>query len=130
MTAEYSFNQAANLAGVLYGNLLGRVADKEGYDSLVDELSNGHSSVRDIVLRMLTSDEFAEKFVLNNTPNELAKRLRMALLKELRPKPNDIKENAIELLEMDWRDVVASLIDSQAYEKAFGEDGVPLIKYG
>jgi hypothetical protein len=127
---EYSFNQAANLAGVLYGNLLGRVADKEGYDSLVDELSNGHSSVRDIVLRMLTSDEFAEKFVLNNTPNELAKRLRMALLKELRPKPNDIKENAIELLEMDWRDVVASLIDSQAYEKAFGEDGVPLIKYG
>lgn len=126
---KYSFEQAAEMAGLLFGNLLGRVADKVGYDFIVDQLNTGQSSVKDIVIMMLTSDEFRENFIMNNTPNELSKVLRMALLKELRPKPASIKESAIALLEDDWRKVVAGMVNSEAYGKAFGKEKIPVIKY-
>jgi hypothetical protein len=126
---KYPFDQAAEKAGLLFGNLMGRVADKVGYDFIVDQLNTGQSSVKDIVTMMLTSDEFRENFIMNNTPNELSKVLRMALLKELRPKPAAIKESAIALLENDWRNVIIDMVNSEAYGKAFGEEKIPVIKY-
>ena len=126
---KYSFDQAAEQAGLLFGSLLGRSADKVGYDFIVDQLNTGKSSARGIVKAMLTSDEFREKFIMNNTPNELAKALRIALLKEIRPKPDAIKETAVAFLENDWRNVIVDLIASDAYEKAFGEEKIPMIKY-
>lgn len=126
---QYPFDQAAEKAGLLFGNLLGRVADKVGYDFIVDQLNTGQASVRDIVTTMLTSDEFREKFIMNNTPNELSKALRIALLKEIRPKPKDIKVTAIDLLENNWVSVITDMINSEAYHKAFGEERIPWIKY-
>ncbi|MDV6344904.1 DUF4214 domain-containing protein [Nitrosomonas sp. Is37] len=126
---KYPFDQAAEKAGQLYGNLLGRVADKSGYDFVVSQLNTGESSIKNIVINMLTSDEFREKFVINNTPNELAKLLHIVLLKELRPRPEAIKNTAINLLEDDWRRVIINMIQSEAYSKAFGEEKIPVIKY-
>jgi hypothetical protein len=126
---KFSFDHAVSLAGTLYGNLLGRAADKEGFDSVVDELNSGARSVRDFVAMLLTSEEFREKFLMNNTPNEAAKQLRMALLREVRPSPAVIKTTAVDLLETDWRAVVAQMIASDAYGKAFGESKIPLIRY-
>lgn len=129
MKKKYSFDQAAEKAGLLYGSLLGRIADKAGYDFIVDQLNTGKVSVKNIVTTMLTSDEFREKFIMNNTPNETARALRIALLKELRPRADIIKDTAITLLENDWRKVVTNMINSEAYAKAFGEEKIPVIKY-
>lgn len=126
---QYPYEQATEKAGILFGNLLGRVADKVGYDFIVDQLYTGQASVKDIVTTMLTSEEFREKFIMNNTPNEISKALRIALLKEIRPRPEAIKETAITLLEGDWVNVIASMIQSDAYNKAFGEEKIPVIKY-
>lgn len=126
---QYSFTQASEKAGLLYGNLLGRSADKEGYDQIVEVLQAGNSSVRDIVKSMLTSEEFRESFLMNNTPNELAKILRTVLLKEFRPKPDAIKETAVQLLQNDWRVVVADLVESEAYGKVYGNEKIPTIRH-
>lgn len=129
MSKKYTFDNATRIAGVLYGNILGRAADKAGFDSIVEELNSGSKSVRSIVQMLMTSDEFREIFLMNNTPNEIAKQLRLYLYKELRPKPEAIKETAIALLEDDWRNVIRNMIASEAYAKAFGEEKIPLIKY-
>lgn len=129
MGKKYTFEKAVSLAGILYGNILGRAADKAGFDAIVEELNSGSESVRNIVQKLMTSEEFREKFLMNNTPNELSKQLRLYLFKELRPKPEAIKEIAIALLEDDWRNVIQNMIASDAYSKAFGEEKIPLIKY-
>lgn len=126
---KYPFDQAAEKAGQLYGNLLGRSADKTGYDFVVSQLYRGESSVKDIVENMLTSEEFREKFIMNNTPNELAKALRITLLKELRPRPEEIKNTAVDLLESDWRGVIINMINSESYNIAYGEEKIPVIRY-
>lgn len=123
------FNEAVRIAGDLYGNLLGREADKAGFDSIVDALNSGSKTPKDCVLEMLQSEEFREVFLMNNTPNEAAKVLRTSLLKELRPTPSNIKEMAIKLLEADWRNVISEVLEDPKYKKAFGDFKIPSIKY-
>ncbi len=106
--------------------MLARNSDEDGYDYNVSQLLHGYETVRDIVIRFCASEEFREKFVMNQSPNELARRLllRFAMIK--RPSPEQIKALAIALLERDWRDVVEEVIMSDGYSEAYGDDRVPL----
>jgi len=51
--------------------------------------------VREIVRRFCTSEEFREKYIMNQTPNELAKRLLSRLGRDRRPDPQTIKVLAV-----------------------------------
>ena len=126
MSKVWSFNEACHLAGELYGNILARNSDQAGFSYTVDQLHSGRESVRDVVRRFFTSEEFREKFVMNQTPNELAQKLLSQLCRKKRLSPQEIKSAAVSLIEQDWRDVVGEIVDSTAYREAYGEDRVPL----
>ena len=126
MSKAWSFNEACHLAGELYGNILARNSDQAGFNYTVDQLHSGRESVRDVVRRFFTSEEFREKFVMNQTPNELAQKLLSQLCRKKRLSPQEIKSAAVSLIEQDWRDVVGEIVDSTAYREAYGEDRVPL----
>jgi hypothetical protein len=125
MAKKLSFNQACKVAGQIYGSILQRNSDQEGFDWCVENLTNGTLSARDIVREFLKSDEYREKFIMNDTPNEVARKIRKKLLGEPNPSPEDIKETAVMFLEYDWRDAIDHLIDSYEYDEKYGDDGVP-----
>jgi hypothetical protein len=126
MAKAWSFDEACTIAGELYGNVLARNSDDAGYKHTVNQLNSGNESVREIVRRFCTSEEFREKYIMNQTPNELAKRLLSRLGRDRRPDPQAIKVLAVSLVERDWRQVVEEIVNSPAYKQAYGEDGVPL----
>lgn len=126
MPKVWGYKEACGLVGDLYGNILGRDSDEEGYKYNVEQLSRGYESVRDIVCRFCTSEEFREKSVMNQTPNELAKRILLRLSKDRRASPETVKKLAIALLERDWREVMTEFIQSEVYSQAFGDDRPPV----
>jgi hypothetical protein len=126
MPKIWPYEEACIVAGELYGNLLARDSDEAGYRYNLNQLLTGEESVRDIVIRFCASEEFREKYVMNQTPNELARRLALRLAMNKRPSPEEIKALAIALLERDWRAVVTEVIRSNGYTAAFGEDRVPV----
>jgi hypothetical protein len=126
MAKAWSYNEACRLAGELYGNILARNSDPVGFNYTVDQLHSGRETVRDVVKRFLTSEEFREKFVMNQTANELAEKLLAQLCKKRRVKPEEIKSIAVTLAERDWRDVMEELVNGALYDEAHGEDRVPL----
>jgi hypothetical protein len=126
MAKAWSFNEACRLAGELYGNILARNSDPVGFNFTVDQLNSGRESVRDVVKRFLTSEEFREKFVMNQTPNELAQKLLSQLCRKRRLSPQEIKAVAVALTERDWRGVVEELVNGASYSETHGEDHVPL----
>lgn len=122
---KYPFNTACKFAGDIYGSILQRDSDKAGFDWCVDSLTNGTVSVRDIVKELCTSDEFREKYLMNDSPNEMARKFRQRFLGEAKPKPEDIKSTAISFLEHDWRKAMRDLLDSPGYTAKYGDDKVP-----
>jgi hypothetical protein len=126
MPKAWPYDEACIVAGELYGNLLARNSDEAGYKFNVNQLVRGHESVRTIVLRFCTSEEFREKYVMNQTPNELARRFLLRFAMNKRPSPEEIKALAIALLERDWRRVIEDIIMGDGYADAYGDDRVPL----
>ncbi|BBL77146.1 phycobilisome rod-core linker polypeptide [Methylomagnum ishizawai] len=125
MAKKMTFNQASKVAGQIYGSILARDSDPEGFDWCVDNLTNGNFSVREIIKEMCRSDEYREKMLMNDTPNEIARKWRKKFLGETVPNREAIKDLAIGLLENDWRDVIDGLLDSDEYIAKHGDDGIP-----
>lgn len=106
MAKKMSFPLASKIAGQLYGSILQRDSDREGYDWCVENLMGGTLSVRDIVRELCKSEEYREKFLMNDTPNEVARKFRKKFFGEANPTPESIKETAVLFLECDWRDAI------------------------
>ncbi len=121
-----NYELASKVAGQLYGNLLQRESDNEGYAHAVGCLSEGSGTVRGLVRQICISEEFREKHVMNQTSNELARRLIINLLGDRRPDARRVKMLSVQLLERDWRQVVAEIIESELYTTAHGDDLVPV----
>jgi hypothetical protein len=126
MPKIWSYDEACAVTGELYGNIFARDSDEAGYRYNLDQLLKGVESVRDIVIRFCASDEFREKYVMNQTPNELARRLALRFGMNKRPSPEEIKALAVALMERDWRTVVEDVIRSDGYSAVYGDDRVPV----
>jgi hypothetical protein len=125
MSKNWPHAEACVKAGELYGNLLARDSDPSGFRYAMEMLTTGQASVREIVRQICRSDEFREKHMMNQTPNELARRI-LTRLGSQRPAPEQIKQLALDILERDWREAISDYIDSRSYIDAFGDDRVPL----
>lgn len=125
MAKKFSFSQASRIAGQLYGAVLQRNSDQEGFDWCVENLTNGSLTVRDIVRNLCKSEEYREKFLMNDTPNEIARKFRIKFFGEAHPQPADIKSTAILFLEQHWQHAIDELLDSDAYGRRYGDDSVP-----
>ena len=123
---ERNYEFACKIAGQLYGNLLQRESDRDGFEHAVNCITTGTATVRTLVRAICVSDEFREKHVMNQTSNELARRLMINMLGDRRPDARRVKLLALQLLERDWRQVVAEVIDNELYTTAYGDDLVPI----
>src|ERR1700727_52610 len=101
MGKVWTYQEASARAGEMYGNLLARNSDPAGFQHVVGVLVTGESSIRDVVRECCRSEEFREKHVMNQSPNELARRILIQLGKQ-RPAPERVKQMAVDLLERDW----------------------------
>ncbi len=126
MPESLSFNDANRVAGELFGNLLARDSDKEGFDYALKVLLSGEKSPRNLVRDFVISDEFRELHLMNQTPNEFARRLLTRFLGVKRLDPQRIKEVAVRILEGDWRQLMIETIDGPEYYNSHGEKNVPL----
>jgi hypothetical protein len=126
MEDKPSFNDATRIAGELFGNLFGRDSDEPGFDYALKTLLSGRNTARTLVREFVTSEEFRELHLMNQTPNEFARRALLRLLGNKRPEPVRVKEVATSILEGDWRKVVAGMIDSPDYYAIYGDYGVPV----
>jgi hypothetical protein len=126
MPSNWTYDQACKMAGLLYGSLLARDSDPEGFDYAVDGLTTGKVTVRGLVKQICTSEEFREKYLMNQTPNEFARRCLLRMMRDRTPDPDQIKSWAVRLLAEDWRTVVADMIDSPQYHAVYGDDKIPV----
>ncbi|GJE02277.1 DUF4214 domain-containing protein [Methylobacterium isbiliense] len=86
-------SKAQLVAGELYGKILLRNADPDGFAYVIDRLTNGMSPL-DIANEFMRSEEFADKFLLNTSPNEIARKLLIAMFGKI-PSPAEIKQNSL-----------------------------------
>jgi hypothetical protein len=70
-----NYNAAQKLSGLLYGNILHRNADIDGYEFYTKNLLDDSIPLKDIVFEFYTCEEFCQKFVVNQTPNQLSRNL-------------------------------------------------------
>jgi hypothetical protein len=122
----WAYDEACRVAGELYGNIFGRDSDEIGYKFTINQLTSGYESLQEIVRRFCTSDEFREKYVMNQTPNELARRLLLRFSRRKRATPETIKALAVDLLERDWRVVIEQMINDDDYLEIYGTDRIPI----
>ena len=125
MPKKWTHAEACQIAGELYGRILGRNADKDGFDFVVDRLVTGMSSPRDLVRQMVMSDEFREKFVMNQTANELARQVLLKFSGDRNLTPEGVKSLAIAFLERDWRVVIRDVVNGNGYMRAYSDNQVP-----
>lgn len=122
---KWSFALASKISGQLYGNILLRNSDRDGYEWCIDQLTTGSSTVRDLVKHFCTSEEFREINLMNQTPNEFARIIRKRFWGKQDEDQKEIKELAVRILESDWRTAIHYVIDSDEYKKIYGDDKVP-----
>ncbi|GAA4246881.1 DUF4214 domain-containing protein [Azospirillum formosense] len=122
---KWSFALASKISGQLYGNILLRNSDREGYEWCIEQLTTGSLTVRELVKKFCTSEEFREINLMNQTPNEFARIICKRFLGKQEEDQKEIKRLAVMILESDWRTVIHHVIDSDQYKSIYGDDKVP-----
>jgi len=120
-----NFNAAQKLAGLLYGNILHRNADPEGFDFYVRGLSEDTLALKDVVVEFYTSEEFCQKFVVNQTPNELARNLLASFFSVSDVALTDVKSVVDSLIRQGLPAVIADLVNDPRFFDRHGNLGVP-----
>jgi hypothetical protein len=125
MAKSFPHDDAAQLAGQLFGLILDREADKAGYDYVLDCLQSGTKPVRDIVLEFISSDEFITRFVIDSTPAAAVALIHALLLGE---KPDDgmePMEACRQFIRLGLQRYAQGILMSEDYERDVGPDRVP-----
>jgi hypothetical protein len=110
---------------LLYGNLLHRNADKEGYNFYLTELQTKDGISPDVIYEFFTSEEFLEKFIVNQTPNELARNLLHSFFEISTLTRLDVKLTVRNLIQIGFPAVVRNLLSDKRFVERHGTLGVP-----
>jgi hypothetical protein len=125
LTPRYKHDQAARLAGEVFGKILNREADREGYAYVLDCLEGGKKTIQQIVLEFISSDEFIDKFASSDDVAYTASLVNKLLLG--RPLRDDLEFESArrEFLKLGLRRYAEKLVLSQEYARKVGPDRVP-----
>ena len=118
-------NAAQKLAGLLYGNILHRNADAEGYDFYVRSLSDEAMPLKAMIVEFYTCEEFCQKFVVNQTPNELGRNLLASFFNITDITITDVKAVTDSLIRQGLPAVVTDLVHDHRFFDRHGNLGVP-----
>jgi hypothetical protein len=120
-----NFNAAQKLAGLLYGNILHRNADPDGFDFYMRGLSDNSLFLKDVIAEFYTSEEFCQKFVVNQTPNELARNLLASFFNVSDIALTDVRSVVDRLIRQGLPAVIADLVNDPRFFDRHGNLGVP-----
>ena len=119
------FARTEDFIGQLYGRLFGRDADHEGYTYWVTAISEGNITPLAAFEDFLCSEEFAEKRLVNDTPNQISRKLLRLTLGERAATKVMIKEIALSFCEFGLRKTVSRLTIDPIFE--LDRDGFPSV---
>ena len=125
MATQHPHEEAVVLAGLVFGKILNREADRLGYEYVLYCFESGRKSVRDIVLEFISSEEFIDRFVLGR-PSEHSVELVHRLL--LGRGPADEKSLKLEqrrFVRLGLRKLAERILASPEYQEETGVDEVP-----
>jgi len=116
---------ASRLSGLLYGNILHRNSDDEGYRFHFETLQKDRAALVTLVVKFFVSEEFVEKFVVNQTPNELVRNLLNSFFGPDVVTPLDVSTWRDRLVHKGFDAVVTGLINEPRFIDKHGPTGVP-----
>lgn len=119
------YDSAVRITGMLYGNILHRNADDAGFNYYFNELLTDSMTTKDAIKDFFCSGEFIETFVVNQTPNELARNLLGSLYNPSASTDQEVKSLALDLVRTDFQSVVLGLIEDVRFFDRNGLAGVP-----
>lgn len=115
------YNQACEVAGRIFGNILCRDADKAGFDYAVHQLTNGTPPIK-ICLEIMESEEFAQKFLINQTPYNISSKITEALC-GWKQSSQDAVNGAVHICRKGYKSFLQSTVDQGLI--ALGKNHVP-----
>ncbi len=116
---------ASRLSGLLYGNILHRNSDDAGFKFCFEALQEDRAPLTALVVKFFVSDEFVEKFVVNQTPNELVRNLLDSFFGPGVVKPGDVSVWRAKLVHEGLDAVINGLISDSRFAEKHGPTGVP-----
>ena len=124
MAIRHPYPTAVKLTGDLYRYVLERVSDKGGFEYVVDCLTDGKKSVRDLALEMIASEEFGTKFVRGRDADQVVALLNRILL-GAKLEGAALKLEREKFATLGQEKYVEQLTRSTAFRQYFDEDRVP-----
>lgn len=122
---DIDFEMASRIVGLLYGNILHRNADSVGFEFHVSAIHEKRLNVPEAIVKFYQSDEFAEKFIFNQTINELTHNLLNSLFPPATVTTTDFAKMRRILVTEGVGRVVSLLMEDARYVDRHGQIGVP-----
>jgi hypothetical protein len=119
---------AVQITGMLYGNILHRDADQAGFDHYYALFTSGRANLKTVILEFFRSEEFSEKFVVNETPNQLAANLAHSFFRPDAVGSRDVARIRGRLIQEGLPACIAALLEDPRFRARHGARGVP--RYG
>jgi len=118
---------ARQVVNAAYLQVLERPANRLVVDPLVEQLTQGQTSVREIVRELAMSPDHRQRFLGANTPaaRDAAITVLYRHLLGRTPDEEGLRAHAQAFVNGDPTQIINTLIDSSEYQQAFGDDTVP-----
>jgi hypothetical protein len=125
MAKRYPHRDAARLAGEVFGRILDRQADRDGYEYVLDCLESGKKSVQQIVLEFIASDEFIDKFAASGDAAHTVGLVNKLLLGRLPKSETEMQAARRQFIRLGLRQYAEQIANSPEYMRSVGTDSVP-----
>ncbi|MGD0189985.1 MAG: DUF4214 domain-containing protein [Rhizomicrobium sp.] len=122
---RHEHDDAARLAGEVFGKILDREADRGGYEYVLYCLESGIKSVQQIVLDFISSDEFIDRFAAGRDPGQVASLVTKLLHGEPLQTDTEIQMARYHIVRFGLRSYAEEVILSRQYQQTTGPDRVP-----
>jgi hypothetical protein len=125
MATQHAHEEAVVLAGLVFGKILNRQADRPGYEYVLYCFESGRKSVRDIVLEFISSEEFIDRFVLDYSPAHSVELVHKLLLGHAPADERSLKQAQRRFVRLGLRKFAERIVASPEYQEETGMDEVP-----
>ncbi len=125
LATKFDFNEASVLAGRLFGRILSRNADEQGYEYALDCLQSGKKSVQQLIVEFMTSDEFIDRFVRSAGCENAVKHIHATLMGQSLGDGAELATRVRKFAREGLKRYVEDIVASAEYRRITGPNRVP-----